>query len=132
AMRLYPPAWIVAREAAVDCVIGGYALPKGTAIMMSQWIKHRDGRVFERPNDFDPTRWLQQAPLPKFAYFPFGGGPRLCIGSGFAMMEAPLGLARICQSFRFECDADYDVKPWATITLHPTGGMHLRVRAVED
>lgn len=129
-MRLYPPAWVVTREATVDCVVGGYALPKGTAVMASQWLKHRDGRVFEKPTEFDPTRWLQGTTLPKFAYFPFGGGPRLCIGSGLAMIEATLGLARICQHFRFECEASYAVKPWATITLHPTGGMHLRVRAV--
>lgn len=129
-MRLYPPAWVVTREATVDCVIGGYAFPKGTAVMASQWLKHRDERVFERAAEFDPTRWLTGSTLPKFAYFPFGGGPRLCIGSGLAMIEGSLGLARICQRFRFECDASYTVKPWATITLHPTGGMHLRVRAI--
>ncbi len=129
-MRLYPPAWVVTREATTDCVIGGYALPKGTAVMASQWLKHRDERVFERAADFDPSRWLKGAALPKFAYFPFGGGPRLCIGSGLAMIEGTLGLARICQRFRFECAASYAVKPWATITLHPTGGMHLRVRSV--
>ncbi len=130
AMRLFPPAWIVTREAAVDCVVGGYPLAKGTAVMMSQWVKHRDGRVFERPEEFNPGRWIDRPAPPKFAYFPFGGGPRLCIGSGLAMMEAPLGLATICQKFRFECDPTYEVKPWASITLHPEGGMHLRVRAI--
>lgn len=130
AMRLYPPAWIVTREATADCAVGGYAIPRGTAVMMSQWLKHRDGRVFDRPDEFRPERWLAMPPLAKFAYFPFGGGPRLCIGSGFAMMEAPLGLATICQKFCFECVADYTVKPWASITLQPRGGMHLRVTAV--
>lgn len=129
-MRLFPPAWIVTRDAAVDCTVGGYPVRKGTAVIMSQWLKHRDARVFPRPHEFDPTRWIDSPALPKFAYFPFGGGPRLCIGSGLAMIEAPLGLAAICQRFRFECDPDYEVKPWASIALHPRGGLRLRVHAV--
>lgn len=129
AMRLYPPAWIMTREASADCVVGGYPIPRGTAIVISQWLKHRDGRIFDRPTEFDPSRWLDAPAIPKFAYFPFGGGPRMCIGSIFAMMEAPLGLATICRKFRFECDPSYEVKPWASITLQPNGGLHLRVRA---
>ena len=130
AMRLYPPAWIMTREAVADCSIGGYPIARGTGIIFSQWLKHRDARVFDQPDQFNPSRWLEKPPRHKFAYFPFGGGPRLCIGNGFATMEAPLGLASICQKFRFECEPGYVVDPWPSITLQPKGGIHLKLRSV--
>ena len=128
AMRLYPPAWIVTREALEDADLGGYRIPRGTMVLMSQWLKHRDGRVFPDPLAFRPERWLGETVLPKFAYFPFGGGPRICIGSGLAMMEAPLGLAALAQQYAFEPVSTAPVVPWASITLHPEGGMPLRLR----
>jgi cytochrome P450 len=97
-------------------------------VLMSQWLKHRDGRVFPDPLQFRPERWLGETVLPKFAYFPFGGGPRICIGSGLAMMEAPLGLAALAQQYAFEPVSTAPVVPWASITLHPEGGMPLRLR----
>src|SRR2546428_4372726 len=90
-MRLYPSAWLVGREAVQDCEISGHHVAAGTSLIMSQWLIHRDPRYFETPLAFIPERWLDEPALkqlPKFAYFPFGGGPRICIGSAFAMMEA--------------------------------------------
>ena len=101
-LRLYPPASAVVRQARADCVVGGYAIPAKTNVLMTQWVLHRDSRWWERPDEFAPHRWdahggaapLEQR-LPRFAYFPFGGGPRVCIGSQFATMEAVLLLATI-------------------------------------
>ena len=102
-MRLYPPAYLVGREAIVDCGIGGYAVPRGTTLLMPQWVVQRDPRFFDEPEKFRPERWGEERikSLPKFAYFPFGGGPRVCIGNQFAMMELVLLLATIAQKFRF-------------------------------
>src|SRR5438552_7524813 len=101
-MRLYPPAWSLARTAAEDFEIGGYLVPAGSNVVMSQWIMHRDPRFFPSPEQFDPGRWFEEHTqrLPRFAYFPFGGGPRSCVGASFAMMEATLLLAAIAQRFR--------------------------------
>ncbi len=101
-MRLYPPAWAVGREALEDDSLGGYDIPKGTQLWASQWVVHRDARFFEHPTRLSPERWTGGLAkrLPKFAYFPFGGGPRLCIGSAFALMEAKLLLATIAQRRR--------------------------------
>src|ERR1700751_2291989 len=96
-MRLYPPAWSLAREVAHEFEVEGYRIPAGANVVMSQWILHRDRRLFEDPLRFEPDRWGTDAckKLPRFAYFPFGGGPRQCIGAGFATMEAVLLLATI-------------------------------------
>src|SRR5262245_57730240 len=102
ALRLFPPAFALGRKAIRDCEIGGYPVPAGTALLLSQWVLHRDPRFFDNPDQFRPQRWadgLAQR-LPKYAYFPFGGGPRLCIGSTFAMMNAVLVLATMAQRFR--------------------------------
>ena len=128
-MRLYPPAWGLGREALDDCEIGEHRIDRGVSIIMSQWVKHRDARHFVEPESFLPDRWLQEMNLPKMAYFPFGGGPRICIGSSFAMMEATLGLATIMQRFRVTSPPDYRVEPWPAITLQPKGGIHLTLGA---
>jgi cytochrome P450 len=100
---------------------------------MSQWLKHRDPRYFEQPEKFFPERWASESarPLPKYAYFPFGGGPRTCIGNAFAMMEAVLVLATVAQTFRLTAAPGYTVEPWATITLQPRGGIFLKVEPRE-
>jgi cytochrome P450 len=124
-MRLYPPAYIIGREATVDCEIGGYAVPRGTTVLMSQWVVQRDPRFFEEPEKFRPERWGQERikSLPKFAYFPFGGGPRVCIGQQFAMMELVLILATIAQKFRFRMQPGATVTAVASFTLRPATGI---------
>ncbi len=126
-MRLYPPAWSMARAAAQDCEIGGYLVPAGANVVMSQWIMHRDPRFFPDPAKFDPDRWANNKiqSLPRFAYFPFGGGPRQCIGASFAMMEATLLLAAIAQRFQLRLVPGHPVVPFPSITLRPKYGIRM-------
>ena len=132
AMRLYPPAWTTGREAGEDVEIGGYVIPKGAQLLLSQWIVHRDPRWFPNPEGFDPDRWLpaRAGDLPRFAYFPFGGGPRICIGNHFALMEATLILALIVQRFRVELLPGQRLVLKPSVTLRQAGP-GLRVRLVE-
>ena len=128
AMRLYPPVWALVRNPIKDCEIGGYRVPAGASVIMSPWVMHRDPQHFDEPERFNPDRWLDERTTgaPKFTYFPFGGGPRSCIGSTFAMMEAVLVLATIAQRYKIAVVQDRPVEPLPTITLRPKGG----VRAV--
>jgi cytochrome P450 len=96
-MRLYPPVWMTGRTVTKPFVLDGYTIPRGAMVLVSQYITHRDPRYFPEPELFRPERWAQEPQPPKYAYFPFGGGPRFCIGSNFAMMEAVLILATIVQ-----------------------------------
>lgn len=125
AMRLYPPVYAIGREATTDLELGGYRVKRGYTILMSQWVSHRDPKYFPEPERFLPERWLDglATRLPKFAYYPFGGGQRLCIGSHFATMEAAIVLAAVGQKYRFTIapDAVIDIKP--QITLPPKYGM---------
>ena len=128
-MRLYPPAWGIGRQAHEPVEIGGYAFPRGAEFVMSPWVVHRDARNFEDAGAFKPERWegdLQRR-LPRFAYFPFGGGPRVCIGNRFAMMEAKLVLASAVQRFRFEPTPETEVRLFPSVTLRPRGGVRLRI-----
>src|SRR6266403_904908 len=126
-LRLYPPAWGLARVAIEDHEIAGYPVTKGMGVAMAQWVVHRDPRWYEAPAEFRPDRWegdlLKR--LPKFAYFPFGGGPRQCIGNAFALMEASLILATVAQRFRLGLVADHPVEPLASITLRPRHGVRV-------
>ena len=130
-MRLYPPAWGVGRRALADFEVGGYRIPAGTNVFMMQWVTHRDARFFPEPERFDPERWrddpIRKGRIPRFAYFPFGGGPRVCIGAGFAMMEATLLLATIAQRYRFTLAPDAVVTPFFSITLRPKNGLPVQV-----
>ena len=128
-MRLYPPAWSLARTAAKEIEIAGYRLPVGANVVMSPWIIHRDPRFFEDPDGFDPDRWTAHSTqqLPRFAYFPFGGGPRLCIGASFAMMEANLLVATIAQRFQLQLVPGHPVDPLPGITLRPRHGMRMQI-----
>jgi cytochrome P450 len=128
AMRLYPPAWGFGREAVADCEIGGYAIRAGTTVIVSPWVSHRDPRYFDEPTRFRPERWADDfaAKLPRFAYIPFGGGPRICIGNRFAMMEAVLVLATVAQRFRLEWQRDRAVVPLPSITLRPKDGVWVK------
>jgi cytochrome P450 len=126
-MRLYPPAWGMARTAIEDYEIAGYRVPKGSGVSFTQWTIHRDERWYDAPDEFRPARWENDLMkrLPRFAYFPFGGGPRQCIGSAFAMMEAALILATIAQRFRFRLVEGQQVVPLASITLRPKYGIQV-------
>ena len=128
-MRLYPPAWAIGREALGDCEIGGYHVPAKTQMFISQYVTHRDPRFFDYPDAFDPSRWQdgRTEDLPQYAYFPFGGGPRLCIGSNFARMEAVLLLATIAREFRLEPVTGDPPIPQPSITLRPKGGIRMRL-----
>lgn len=131
-MRLYPPAWGVGREAVGDFDVNGYQLPAGTNVLMLQWLTHRDPRYFEQPERFDPERWredpVRAGKLPRFTYFPFGAGPRVCIGAGFAMMEATLLLATIARRFHLELDPTHPVAMQAAITLRPKHGIKVKLQ----
>jgi cytochrome P450 len=124
-MRLYPPVYIIGREATEDLELGGYRVKRGFTVLMSQWVSHRDPRYFPDPERFLPERWLDglATRLPKFAYYPFGGGQRLCIGVHFALMEAAIVLATIGQKFRFTLDADAVIDIMPQITMPPKYGM---------
>jgi cytochrome P450 len=130
-LRLYPPAWGTARIAMEDHEIGGYHIPKGAGVSFTQWTMHRDPRWFTDPEIFRPERWEDGLAkrLPRFAYFPFGGGPRQCIGNTFALMEATLVLATIAQKFRFRLVAGHPVVPLPSITLRPRHGIRAFLEA---
>jgi cytochrome P450 len=124
-MRLYPPAWSLARTAISDFELRGYTIPAGANIVMSQWILHHNPKYFTDPDVFNPDRWLDPAmqKLPRFAYFPFGGGPRQCIGNSFAVMEAGLLLATIAQGFSLHPVPGHPVVPVPSFTLRPKHGI---------
>lgn len=126
-MRLYPPAWLLGREPVRDVEIGGVTIPRGTIVLISQWVMHHDGRYFGQPLRFDPDRWSEKIELPRFVYFPFGAGPRVCIGAAFATLECTLALAMIAQRFRFAMSTADAVLPQPTMTLRPKGGMPGRI-----
>lgn len=129
-LRLYPTAWLLVREAIEACEIGGYTIPPGATLLMSPWATHHDPRFFADPERFEPARWATDAPdvRPKFAYFPFGGGSRRCIGEQFAWMEGTLVLATIASRWRLVATNAGDVQPQATITLRPRGAMPMRLQ----
>jgi cytochrome P450 len=129
-MRLFPPAWGIAREALADCEIGGYHVPKGTQIFMVQRLVHRYGRWFYDPDTFKPERWDNDLikRLPRCAYFPFGDGPRICIGNHCAMMEAVLLLATIARRFRFEIEPRQTLELLPSVTLRPRHPIRVRLR----
>jgi cytochrome P450 len=130
-MRLYPPAWGIGRLAINDIEINGYRIPARTNVFLMQWITHRDARFFPDPERFDPERWrddpVRRGRIPRFAYFPFGGGPRVCVGAGFAMMEATLLLATIAQRYSLSLPANSRVTPFFSITLRPKDGLTMRL-----
>jgi cytochrome P450 len=130
ALRLYPPGWFVGRTAQADVRVGGYAVPKGTAVIMSQYVMHRDARFFEEPERFKPERWEGdfQERLPRGAYFPFSAGDRHCIGEGFAWQEALLILATLLERWRFELVPGQHIRPRPSVTLRPDGPIRMIVR----
>jgi cytochrome P450 len=127
AMRLYPPAWVIGRRAIEPYRIGPYIVPSRTIFLMSQWVTQRDARVFQEPERFNPDRWTPEfkAALPKFAYFPFGGGPRQCIGESFAWTELVLLVATIAQRWKLRLVPGHPVVPNPLVTLRTKHGMRM-------
>ncbi|MFI5454866.1 MAG: cytochrome P450 [Isosphaerales bacterium] len=124
-LRVYPTVWMVGREAIEPVELGGYRIPAGTTVFMPQWVVHRDSRWYDDPEEFRPERWadglIQR--IHRYAYFPFGGGPRICIGNNFALMEASLILATIAQKYRLRLAPDAVIAPLPTMTLRPAHGV---------
>ncbi len=128
-LRFYPTVWMVGREAIRDLEIGGWPIPKGTTVFMPQWVVHRDRRWYDDPLQFQPERWADGKldHIHKYAYFPFGGGPRICIGNNFALMESALVLATMANRFRLRLAPGAVVRPLATMTLRPAAGVPMVV-----
>jgi cytochrome P450 len=126
-MRLYPPAWALGRLAMEDFEIGGYVVPRKSLVLMSQYVMHRDPRYFAEPFKFKPERWTPEAreSRPQFSYFPFGGGPRRCIGEGFAWMEGILLIATIARQWQMRLVPNHPVVLKPVITLRPKHGMRM-------
>jgi cytochrome P450 len=127
ALRLYPPVWILTREAVCADVIADCAIEAGSLILMPRWIVQRDPRFFDAPDEFRPERWATGAARHRLAYFPFGAGARRCIGSAFAMVELVLIVATIAQQVRFAVPADYRLELLPTLHLRPRDGLRLEV-----
>jgi cytochrome P450 len=129
-MRLYPPAYVVGRRPMEDVTIGNYFIPAGTNVLMSQWVVHRDERWFSDPLQFNPDRWASglASRLPKYAYFPFGGGPRVCIGNTFAMFEAPLVLALMARRMTLELVTRGPICIQPAVTLRPGQAIEMRLK----
>ena len=128
-MRLYPPAWAIGRLAINDYEVGGYRVPAGSLVLLSQYVMHRDSRYYPDPTRFDPERWtpLARESRPQYAYFPFGGGTRRCIGEGFAWMEGILLIATLARHWRLRLVPDHPVELQPVITLRPKHGMRMTV-----
>ncbi|WP_435097817.1 cytochrome P450 [Halorubrum sp. N11] len=127
-MRLYPPVYTLFREPKIDVKLGGYRIPEGSALMLSQWVVHRSSRWYDDPNAFDPDRWKpkRRSQRPRFAYFPFGGGPRHCIGKAFSLLEAKLILAEVCSQYDLEYEGP-DLSLRGSLTMHPNHPVPMRI-----
>jgi cytochrome P450 len=124
-LRLYPPAWVFGRKAVADDEIGGYFIPANSMIVLSPYITHRHPAFWDNPELFDPERFTQErsASRPHYAYFPFGGGPRVCIGNHFALIEMQLILATVAQRYHLHLVPGHPVEPEALLSLRPRYGL---------
>ncbi len=129
-MRMYPPVWVIARRNVEDYRLGEYVLPAGSFLYLSQYVVHHDSRFFPAPDLFDPQRWTPEAiaERPKFSYFPFGGGPRQCVGEGFAWMEGILTLASVAREWKLDLAPRHRVEIEPFVTLRPKYGMRMTLR----
>ncbi len=125
-LRLRPPAWTIGRQSLIDCEIGGYTIPAGSTVLFSPWVMQRDARYFEEPESFHPERWLASAALPRFAYFPFGGGSRVCIGEHFAITEAVTVLVMLAKDWNFQ-SIQPPAKTKPSVTLRPRKGIAVKI-----
>ncbi len=133
-MRLYPPAWMTSRMATEDTTIGDYAVKKGTMVFVSPYVTHHDPRWWDSPDEFNPERFAAdwEDTVPRYAYFPFGGGPRVCIGNTFAMMEARLVMATLIRAFQFELVPNHPIEFSPLATLRSKHGLKMIVTARTD
>jgi cytochrome P450 len=124
-LRLCPPVWRIGRRALVDFEVDGYLIRAGSIVVLSPFVTQRDARFFPEPLSFDPERWApeERCRRPRFSYFPFGGGPRVCIGEGFALVEGKLILATLAQRWRPRPHPGHEVRPEPLVTLRPKGGL---------
>jgi cytochrome P450 len=131
-MRLYPPIWIISRTALDADKIGGHAIPAGTVLVLSQYALHRHPDFWRNPAGFDPERFAPERKQGRhpFAYFPFGGGPRLCIGESFAIMEAQLILATVARRFRLDLAPGQVIEPEPLVTLRPRHGVRMNLTPI--
>jgi cytochrome P450 len=131
-MRVYPPAWAIGRQPLEDFEIGGFAVRAGSVVLMSPWVTQHDARFFPDPERFTPERWTpeMEAGLHRYAYFPFGGGPRKCIGEHFAWMEGIVVLATLAQRWRMHPVPGHTVATQPRITLRPLGGLPMRAERI--
>ena len=125
-MRFYPPVWVLGRDALREVEVGGWRIKRGATVLMCQLVAHKNPDSFAEPERFDPDRWIDAAPLPQFAYFPFGGGARKCIGDQFARLEARIVLSELLRRYRFACTAPGAVQADPIITLRPRGPLMMR------
>ena len=133
AIRLYPPAPGFAREPIEDVTIGGYDVPKGSLVTVNTYALQRDGRFFSDPEQYDPDRFAPgwEEHIPRYAYLPFGGGPRVCIGNGFAMMEARLILATVAQCYKLSLEPLEEIAPIQLVTLRPSRPVRMKLERRE-
>ena len=131
-MRLYPPAWILGRRALADDRLGDHLIPAGSVVAISPYLMHRHPVHWEDPDRFDPERFTKERSVGRkpFAYFPFGGGPRLCIGHNFAMLEAQLIIATVAQRFTPRLLPSHEVAPERLFVLRPRGGLPMVLQAL--
>jgi cytochrome P450 len=129
-IRIYPPVPLIPRTVMADTVVGGYRFVKNAGVLLASYAAHRNERYFPEPERFVPERWDNdfEKNIPKYAYFPFGGGPRICIGNQFAMMEARLILATIAQQYRLAAVAGQQIEPISFVSLRPKHGIQMQPR----
>ena len=132
AMRIYPPVWAIGRAAIEDDEIMGYRIPRGSNVMLSQWMTHRHPKFWEYPERFEPERFSAERAVgrPRYAYFPFSGGPRQCIGNIFALTEANLILAAVAQKYSPSLAPGHRVEPYPLVTLRPRYGLKMTLEPV--
>lgn len=127
-LRLYPPTWNTMRQSTKPVVLGGYRLPAGAQLMFPQWVLHRDERFWDEPTAFRPSRWVGESDRPPYAYFPFGGGPRRCIGAAFARLELELALATMVGRVDLEVSVAEPLSFAPTLSLRPEDDVSAIVR----
>jgi cytochrome P450 len=131
AMRLYPPAWGLFRSPVVGDMIGGYHIQAGSVVILSPYVLHRTASFWEQPDRFDPERFTPErsAGRPRYAYIPFGGGPRICIGNSLALMELQLIVAMVAQHYRLRSIPGHLVEPYIEVVLQPRNGLRMTLQA---